>query len=107
LLPDDLQMFRYGGEEFVVLAPRHAGGRIGRLPGCHSSATGRVTLGSVAGLWQQTISAGVVACQPGDPVNHSLQQADLALYAAKHRGRNRVCLASDLADASQFFSHSS
>lgn len=97
LLPPGLELYRYGGEEFVILA---AGLDEADLAGVlddirHTLATARWE--ALPASWQQTLSAGVVACQPGDPVNHSLQLADMALYAAKHQGRNRVCLASMLA----------
>ncbi|WP_287881444.1 GGDEF domain-containing protein [Aquitalea sp.] len=108
LLPDGLQMFRYGGEEFVVLAPAM---QEAELASCLDGIRQQLAVSRWEALpasWQQTISAGVVACQPGEQVNHCLQQADLALYAAKHRGRNRICLASDLVDVPlKRFSHSS
>lgn len=40
--------------------------------------------------WSGTVSIGVVEITRGEELAAALQRADLALYAAKHRGRNRV-----------------
>lgn len=99
LLPAGLEMYRYGGEEFVILAPALQEAELAAQLDDIRQQLAESRWEALPASWQQTISAGVVACQPGDPVNHSLQLADLALYAAKHRGRNRVYLASDLNEA--------
>ena len=46
-----------------------------------------------------TFSAGYALWQPGEAVDHLLQRADQALYAAKHGGRNRTASAADLPEA--------
>ncbi|QBJ78582.1 diguanylate cyclase [Aquitalea sp. USM4] len=108
LLPDGMQLYRYGGEEFVVLAPQQPAAVLATALDAIRQQLSTSRWEALPASWQQTVSAGVVACQPGDPVNHSLQQADMALYAAKHRGRNRICMASELATpVLQGFSHSS
>ncbi|WP_398468930.1 diguanylate cyclase domain-containing protein [Tardiphaga sp.] len=38
-------------------------------------------------------SAGVATLRPGEPPESLLARADLALYAAKERGRNRIAAA--------------
>jgi diguanylate cyclase len=84
---------RMGGEEFAVLLPQTtlqgartlaeqirtavAAGRIRR-------ADGNENPGSV------TVSLGVAIGKSGDSLEGLLARADAALYAAKHRGRNRV-----------------
>ena len=82
--------YRYGGEEFVVLAPDSDLDRarvIGeRVRGAFMAATERCEAGA------QTLSVGV-ACtaQLGDPDAGLLfATADRALYLAKQGGRNRV-----------------
>ncbi|RZL08170.1 MAG: diguanylate cyclase [Rubrivivax sp.] len=40
-----------------------------------------------------TISAGIAQWQPGEGLEHWLERADQALYAAKHSGRNQCRLA--------------
>ncbi|MPZ40143.1 MAG: diguanylate cyclase [Rhizobiales bacterium] len=89
---DDLPA-RYGGEEFALLLPgnkvdsalaiaerlRHA---VEDLCVTHaSSPTGQVT-----------ISVGVASLVPsaGEDAGHLIEAADIALYAAKRRGRNTV-----------------
>lgn len=90
--PDDL-LARYGGEEFSVLLPganitdayqaaerlRYA---VANLPfhlGCESQE-----------LIQITISIGVATIQSQESLSSLLSRADIALYRAKQRGRNRV-----------------
>lgn len=56
---------------------------------------------SVAGLdypgypqLRVTFSAGIAQAKPGESLEHLLERADMALYEAKHQGRNRCLLAS-------------
>ena len=90
--------YRYGGEEFVVLAPETPtdaavilADRIREAFAAESPAA------SEAG--KQTLSAGVACTHQFDgaitPAN-LLGAADLALYQAKADGRNRVCLCHDV-----------
>jgi diguanylate cyclase (GGDEF)-like protein len=82
---------RYGGEEFVVVlrdagsdAARRVAERIRQsISGC-----------TIAGLPRRvTVSAGVATRASGEPMEELIARADLALYAAKSAGRNRVLLA--------------
>ena len=85
---------RLGGEEFAVLLPdTHLEG---------ASATAEMLCKSVAmypamtmaGPVQVTISVGVAEVDLNDPnPEYALARADLALYQAKARGRNRVAVA--------------
>lgn len=98
LTPEDGMFARYGGEEFVVMLPHtneHRGMAIAELlrEGVLNSglehADGRPV----------TISIGVAVHKNGTLVIADLlHQADLALYEAKHNGRNRVELAADNSD---------
>lgn len=92
---------RYGGEEFVVLLPDVA------LE--EAKAAAELLCGQVYGLGQPhprsktgrlTISVGVAAAVPtiGSTAADLVRAADLALYEAKHAGRNRVMTATVAAE---------
>lgn len=85
---------RYGGEEFVIILPdtNKEGGQIVAekiriqienypFSGCESQPLGKVTT-----------SIGI-ASYPEDGLDRStiIRNADVAMYRAKNRGRNRVC----------------
>jgi diguanylate cyclase len=89
---------RYGGEEFAVILPRT--GRRGALavaenvreavaaqPFCVSTAHGS---DADMDCFSVTVSAGISCYVPGESLGHWLARADVALYCAKHAGRNRV-----------------
>lgn len=89
---------RYAGEEFVVLLPATTAG--------DGMMVAFRILENIAGLARNaesklpspvTVSIGVAAFpeHAGDR-DQLLQTADLAMYMAKHLGRNRVCSADDL-----------
>lgn len=88
--------FRYGGEEFTVLLPStgHDGGahvaeRIrAQVENCPVTLADGVVL-------TVTVSIGFAVC-PDDvaTIKDLMLQADKALYAAKHAGKNRVVAAS-------------
>ncbi len=82
---------RYGGEEFVVVLPAtslaHAMQRMGQL----RSAVESLSVRHEQLVLQATISIGVAAFPDhGRTSRQLLQAADIALYEAKHGGRNRV-----------------
>lgn len=91
----DDSVFRYGGEEFVLL-----------LPGA-SAESARSRLETLAQQWRThagthgwtaTFSAGVAAYPLHGASPHDLlRAADVALYGAKAAGRNRVLSPDDLA----------
>ena len=88
------RFFRYGGEEFVGLLT--ATGREGAMAVAESlrEAVEKLHIphpGLESGIL--TISVGVASREQGDitHVEELLAHADIALYAAKNSGRNRVC----------------
>jgi diguanylate cyclase (GGDEF)-like protein len=88
---DDL--FRYGGEEFLICMPNtpldKAGAVINRLR--EGLATLDIPLegGHSLGL---TASFGVALLLADAPIERSVERADHALLSAKSSGRNRVCV---------------
>lgn len=84
------RLFRYGGEEFVLL-----------LPGADEAAMrlrcedlrGRVARTLRAGGGPVTVSIGVAVARDGEDVAAWLARADDALYRAKQAGRDRVLVA--------------
>jgi len=82
---------RFGGEEFLVLMPAtdssdaaHAAAERVR------DAVAKVDWDSIDAGLEVTVSAGVGVATAEDTVEALLGRADMALYAAKHEGRNRV-----------------
>lgn len=83
---------RWGGEEFLVIChetpvqqARDVAERLLHTVRCHAFACG-CTL---------TASAGVASATDGDTVSTLEARADAALYEAKSKGRDRVCVAPD------------
>lgn len=84
---------RYGGEEFAIIFPRtalygaaHVVDRIRQL----LNETEFVRSGDKTPIGQVSVSFGVTQLRPGDRMDTLLRRADILLYAAKKKGRNRV-----------------
>jgi diguanylate cyclase (GGDEF)-like protein/hemerythrin-like metal-binding protein len=78
---------RWGGEEFIVLAPDtplHEAERLAQKLCDHVAAA------QLSSARQVTISIGVAEYQSGEGLDHWLSRADRAMYRAKAAGRNRV-----------------
>jgi diguanylate cyclase (GGDEF)-like protein len=78
---------RWGGEEFLVIAPQTDAAQAREL-----AERLRLALAShpFAHIGHLTASFGVAEYHPQEMPEDWLKRADLALYAAKHGGRNRV-----------------
>jgi len=79
---------RWGGEEFLIVAPEMDGAEAMALAARIRDALARACF-STAGL-KLTASFGVVTLRLDDTETTLLARADLALYRAKERGRNNV-----------------
>lgn len=82
---------RYGGEEFVILAPNTSAEAAAELAERVRSTIERFTWNCRGQDVKVTCSVGVADLQHGTP--SVLELADAALYQAKHAGRNRVVVA--------------
>ncbi len=81
------QLFRFGGEEFVVLLranqPEDAAGAFERL-------RTKVQDYAFPQVGNITVSVGFTEVRPGDTPAAAFERADKAVYHAKQNGRNRV-----------------
>lgn len=86
---------RFGGEEFVVLLPDTdvLGGQVAAERMRRAVQSHRIS--AIPGQVHVTISAGVAGLDATcyeRTAQDLIEAADSALYAAKHAGRNRVCV---------------
>jgi len=92
LRPGDM-VARYGGEEFVLMLPNtpldEAQAVLVRLQRSLSAALFNHEGKDVF----VTFSAGVTLYRSGETLESALDRADVALYEAKHTGKNRACVA--------------
>jgi len=79
---------RYGGEEFIVIAPNTSlkqsktlAEKLRQTVASHDFGLGR----------QITVSIGCAVNHPDDHPDQFIHRADQALYEAKNTGRNKVC----------------
>jgi diguanylate cyclase (GGDEF)-like protein len=85
---------RYGGEEFIVMLPNSTASVAQSFAENIRQAVHELNIAHVNSLIANrlTISIGVSSCLPGMVVDKVtfLKNTDLALYAAKQKGRNQV-----------------
>jgi diguanylate cyclase (GGDEF)-like protein len=81
---------RFGGEEFVVIAPQTGVREAGLLAQHMRAAIEGARFASISGA-QMTASFGV-ACSRTGSLTKLLRSADAALYEAKQSGRNQVVM---------------
>ncbi|KKE85534.1 diguanylate cyclase [Pseudoalteromonas luteoviolacea] len=88
------EVFRYGGEEFVILLPNTSVQGAQELAEQIREATASCVVSIADQSIQFTTSAGLYSAVAQDTRNPTLftDFADKALYEAKQTGRNRVCI---------------
>ncbi len=83
-------LFRFGGEEFVVVLE---GADMDGAVRAAEDFRQRVAEAGLGPKGDLTVSIGVATLGPGEFIDVWITRADAALYEAKRRGRNRVCKA--------------
>lgn len=93
-------VFRYGGEEFLILLP---GGDLSGATSLAERVRTAVEDDEQTGPWGLTVSAGVAVADRFNSANPTqlLRRADSALYQAKRLGRNRVAVDGGIATAAR------
>ncbi|AXE30238.1 GGDEF domain-containing protein [Chromobacterium phragmitis] len=82
-------LIRWGGEEFVALVTSH--GEDDALAERLRNIVARHVMNASGQALTITISIGLCQWLPPETLEAAVARADLALYAAKQGGRNRVC----------------
>ncbi len=85
-------LFRYGGEEFVVILRNTSKSGAKLLAGRIRESVEKIQCNYRAYTIRTTVSIGVAMFRNGDNNRSILERADNALYKAKSEGRNRVVL---------------
>ena len=93
---DDL--FRYGGEEFVVILQNV---EMEKALSILERFRNAVEMYDYPQVGQKTVSIGVVRIAAGQMPSTLLDRADKALYYAKQHGRNRICAYEHLVTSGQ------
>ena len=92
-LRDTDLLVRWGGEEFLVVAP-HTDAAAGFA--LAEAIRGEIEQAAIEGCNRVTVSMGVSQIAAGERIEGALGRADTALYRAKETGRNRSILAEDV-----------
>lgn len=81
------QIFRYGGEEFLVICPDLS---IGKVMDMAEEFRNIVKKNIIIDGNEQTISLGIAEYVKEESIDEWIHRVDLALYQAKNEGRDRV-----------------
>ncbi|MGN6123626.1 MAG: putative bifunctional diguanylate cyclase/phosphodiesterase [Sphingomonas oligoaromativorans] len=82
---------RFGGDEFIVVVPVENVEHAMKLAEMVREVIAK-PVGSGQGMMDLTVSVGIAISSPGISSDDLLRHADVALYEAKAKGRNRVIL---------------
>ena len=83
---------RYGGEEFLAVLPECSAAQAVQILDEIRQQFSGIAFSSEVGDFSVSLSAGVASCAELEGTA-LIDAADKALYAAKHSGRNKVCVA--------------
>ncbi|NEU13108.1 diguanylate cyclase [Methylobacterium sp. BTF04] len=83
---------RFGGEEFVLLMPDHGPGGAGVIAHRIRTRCAGLRIKSERETIPFTVSIGISTWTGADTIDGLLKRADIALYAAKRDGRDRVAM---------------
>ena len=92
---DSDMVFRYGGEEFVVVLSNTAQPGAQNLAERIRGTTEQTAVAVERTKFNVTVSIGVATLAAGETQGVLLTRADQALYTAKRNGRNRVVAAGE------------
>lgn len=84
------RVFRYAGDEFVLLLTKTAIDHARDIAERVRERVGGIRLEAGGGTVSTTVSVGVAQAWPGEQPARLLQRVDQALYRAKGQGRNHV-----------------
>ncbi|MEM7543241.1 MAG: GGDEF domain-containing protein [Pseudomonadota bacterium] len=87
---DSDSVFRYGGEEFVIVLPNTTAAGAELLAERIRGETETLSFDNVPGHLQVTVSGGVAHYRFDESRDDLVARADQALYDAKEHGRNRI-----------------
>lgn len=87
VLRQDQSLARWGGEEFMVLAPKTDMHQAQELA---KRIAGSLASTKVVGQFEVSASIGLATYREGDTSDTVVRRADAAMYRAKASGRNRV-----------------
>lgn len=93
-LPENIQLVRYGGEEFAVLLENYNIDSASSLAEIIRQSAAKLIFRNKANgedMAKITVSIGVSSYRQGDTIEEWTERCDQALYRAKSSGRNQVC----------------
>ncbi|EJI2329879.1 GGDEF domain-containing protein [Vibrio cholerae] len=85
-------VFRYGGEEFLVLLPSTNPEQAEHVMNRLREAVAKMSISNDGVSITQTVSIGVASLGCSEEPDEAIERADQALYKAKETGRNKVVL---------------
>ncbi|WP_430600705.1 hypothetical protein IGI84_000539 [Enterococcus sp. DIV0008] len=90
--PSLVEVYRYGGEEFLVLFRGHTLSEVKNIIEEFHSFLRKEQLNLDAAQLTLYFSAGISKAEPALDISETFYQADQALYEAKRKGRNRTII---------------